>query len=102
MESRTTNGQQKSIPYTIYINHDCFFFPPLPLSCTLIRAIKHQSLFIYFSYLGSKGLEWRSGGVKEWGMEGWRTEGAAASCVWFTRLAACLNFSRLCCELVVQ
>lgn len=66
MENKTANGHQKVSP-TLYINHDCFFFPPLPFSCTLILAIKHQSLFIYFSYLGSKGLECRSGGVKERG-----------------------------------
>ena len=34
--------------------------------------------------------ERRSEGVGDGGREGWRTEGAAASRVWFTRLARCL------------
>ncbi len=33
--------------------------------------------------------------VKGGRMDGWRTEGAAATCVWFTRLAALSSFSLL-------
>lgn len=41
-----------------------FLFFLFFLSLCTILAIKRQLLFIYFSYLGSKGPEWWSGGVK--------------------------------------
>lgn len=84
---------------TLYINHDCCFFPPLPFSCTLILAIKHQSLFIYFSYLGSKGLERRSGGVGD--EETADTGGGKLRLVHKARRNVLFS-SPLCCELVVE
>lgn len=99
-------ADRKAFP-TPYINHDMFFFPPLPLSRTLILTIKRQSLFIYFPNLGSEGLEWRSEGVGE-GETADRGGGGKLCLVHKTHCLAELFFyfllfsSSLCCELVVQ